>query len=101
MDSTALSGHDYGSVYQAIMATHSDWLRPVGGTTSLGSASKPANAPVIGIFVEGSSKPLDVDYLRELVPGNVKMIRKISASESMVTFGPDWAWGAIIITLWH
>lgn len=96
-----LQGHDYGSVYQAIMATHSDWLRPNGGTTSLGAPGKAGNTPVVGIFIDGSAKPLDMEALRALVPGNVKMIKKIQASESMVTYGPDWAWGAIVITLAH
>ena len=40
-----------------------------------------------------------VEKLEELVPGNVARARRIMASEAMGTYGTQWAWGGIVITL--
>jgi hypothetical protein len=90
MDTTELRGHGYGSVYDAVSARHADWLQARGGTTD------GVRAPVVGVFIEGSTRPYELSYLKEVRPEEIRMVRRLSPSESLQTY--SWPWGAIVIT---
>ena len=53
---------------------------------------------VVGVFFEGESRGYPTSKLADLLPDDVKTIRRIAASESLALYGPDWPWGAIVIT---
>lgn len=90
MDSTELMGHNYSTVYDAVLAAHADWLVPRGG-----GISPMGDAPTVGVYVEGQMRNLTVSYLRGIRPIEVKGIRHMTTSESLGSFG--WPWGAIVI----
>lgn len=96
MDSTEFRRPEFRTVYDAIKARHPDWLVARGGPTSIANASH--QTPVIGVFFEGESRGYPLDKLTELVGGDVRSIRRISSSESLGTYGPDWPWGGVVIT---
>ena len=91
MDTTELVG--FTNLYDAIASRRSDWLRPVGGYRGTGST------PGVGVFIQGQSIGHPVDYMRELRPGEITAIRRIPPSESLHTYGFDWAWGGIVVTM--
>jgi hypothetical protein len=91
-ESTEFRGRGFSNMYDAVASQRSDWLRPVGGDRGTGGT------PVVGVFVEGQRRSYDFDYLRQLRPEDVKLLRRIPPSESLHTYGFDWAWGAIVIT---
>ena len=96
MDTTEFRRPEFGTVYDAVKALHPDWLIARGGPTSLGNSAR--QTPVIGVFFEGESRGYQLDKLTDLVGHEVRSIRRISSSESLATYGPDWPWGGIVIT---
>jgi hypothetical protein len=96
MDTTEFRRPEFRTVYDAIKARHPDWLVARGGPTSIGNTSR--QTPVVGVFFEGESRGYPLDKLTELVGGDVRSIRRISSSESLGTYGPDWPWGGVVIT---
>ena len=96
MDTTEFRRPEFRTIYDAIKARHPDWLVARGGATSLRNTAR--QTPAIGVFVEGESRGYDVYKLTELVVSDVKMVRRISGSESLATYGSDWPWGGIVIT---
>lgn len=83
----------YTNLYDAVASRRPDWLRPMGGDRGVGGS------PVVGVFLEGQRLGHGPEYLRELRPGDVVALRHIPASESLHTYGFDWAWGGIVVTL--
>ena len=83
-------------MYDAVRVLRPDWLQARGGAKTFNGGS---DAAVVGIFIEGRSVGYQPDKLRELVPGNVLRLRRILASESMASYGTQWAWGGIVVTL--
>lgn len=96
MDTTEFRRPEFRTVYDAIKALHPDWLVARGGPTSLTNAAR--QTPVVGVFFENESRGYPLDKLTDLVPGDVRAMRRISASESLGTYGPDWPWGGIVVT---
>jgi len=98
MDTTDLRGSTYRNAYDAITATHPDWLRAAGGTKSLGGTGNGLPA-IVGVFVDGSQRSMGVDYLKSLNVVEVREIKHLSASESLIHYGSEFAFGAIVVTL--
>jgi len=96
MDTTEFRRPEFRTVYDAIKTLHPDWLIARGGPTSLRNAT--SQTPAVGVFFEGESRGYSLDKLTDLVGGDVRAIRRISGSESLGTYGPDWPWGGIVIT---
>jgi hypothetical protein len=116
MDTTDLAGHGYANAYAAVVAARPEWLRAVAGPPSRREANGPdgggrfptsrqvaratgETGAMIGVFVEGSRQPVGLAYLGTLSPQAVLRLQHLSASEAMATYGPEWAWGAIIVRL--
>lgn len=82
-------------MYDAVRVLRPDWLQARGAAkTFYGTA-----APVVGIFIEGRTVGYLPDKLKDFVPGNVLRLRRILASEAMASYGTQWAWGGIVVTL--
>ena len=116
MDSTELIKGNYPNAYAAVMGSRPEWLRaPIGpppqrepGGGGLG-ARFPTNAQVaratgsggqtIGVFVQGTKQAMGISYLNTLPVGYVVWLKHLSPSEAMSVYGPEWAWGAIVVSL--
>ena len=61
--------------------------------------SLPRSAAGIGIFLDDDKQPMAMDYLRTLQVEQVVRIKRLSGSEAMATYGPQWVSGAIVVTL--
>jgi hypothetical protein len=96
MDTAEFRRPEFRTIYDAISALHPEWLRPLGGATSAFNANH--QTPVVGVFFEGDLRGYAVDELRGLVGRDVTLIRRISPSESLGTYGSDWPWGGIVLT---
>ena len=96
MDSTEFRRPEFRSLFDAIKALHPDWLMARGGPTSLGNSAR--QTPVVGVFVEGDPRGYGLDKLSELTTRDASRIRRITSTESLATYGPDWPWGGIVIT---
>ena len=96
MDTTEFRRPEFRTVYDAIKTLHPDWLLARGGATSLTNASR--QTPTVGVFFEGESRAYSIDKLTELLGGDIRAVRRISGAESLGTYGPDWPWGAIVVT---
>src|SRR5512143_433400 len=96
MDTMEFRRPEFRTVYDAIRALRPDWLLARGGPTSLRNPAR--QAPTVGVFFEGESRGYSLDKLSDLVGGDVRSLRRISPSESLATYGPDWPWGGIVIT---
>jgi hypothetical protein len=90
MDSTELRSNDYSTVYDAISARRANWLLPRGGPTG-------SRAPELGVWIEGSTQPRGVAFLRNLRPIDIRQVRRLSTTESLHTY--SWPWGGLVITL--
>lgn len=114
LDSTELVGHGYANTYVAIQAARPAWLRvPIGpptprdngrGNTRFPTAAQVARATgdgpgAIGVFLDGSTQPQGTGYLTSTPVEQIARLRHLSASEAMSTYGPQWAWGAIVVRL--
>jgi len=114
LDSAEMAGHGYPTTYVAIQSARPAWLRvPIGPPAQRdnggGSARFPTSAQVaraggdganaIGVFLEGSTQPQGIGYLTSTPVEQIARLRHLSASEAMSTYGPQWAWGAIVIRL--
>ena len=97
MDSTEFRRPEFRTVYDAVRTLHPDWLQARGGATSLSNTTM--QTPVVGVFIEGEGRGYGVEKLAEYVGRDVKSIRHISASESLGTYGAQWPWGGIVVTL--
>ena len=95
MDTVEFRRPEFRTIYDAIQAVHPDWLLARGAA---GPRTPTRQNPTVGVFFEGESRGYTLDKLADLVGGDVRSIRRISASESLGTYGPDWAWGGIVIT---
>ena len=96
MDTTEFRRPEFRTIYDAIRARHPDWLLARGGPTSFGNAAR--QTPVVGVFIDGESRGYGLEKLTEFVGNDVVLIRRISSSESLATYGSDWPWGGIVIT---
>jgi hypothetical protein len=96
MDTTEFRRPEFRTIYDAIKALHPDWLLARGGATPSRMSARQTAA--VGVFFEGESRGYTLDKLMDLLGGDVRSIRRISASESLGTYGSEWAWGGIVIT---
>lgn len=118
LDATEIAGRGYANTYVAVSAARPEWLRVITGPPTATSANGrgngtnarfPTAAQVaratgessnsIGVFVEGSKQPEGMNYLSSLAVEHVASLKHISGSEAMAMYGPEWAWGAIIVRL--
>jgi hypothetical protein len=76
----------------AIQRLHPDWLRVVGGPTSTRQAA------VVGVFIDGDMRGYTVDKLADYSPDEIKLVRRISPTESVGTYGASWRWGGVVLT---
>ena len=76
----------------AVQRLHPEWLRVVGGPTST------RQAPMVGVFVDGDMRGYPLDKLTEYAPDEIKLVRRISPTESVATYGSSWPWGGIVLT---
>jgi hypothetical protein len=84
---------EFRTVQDALRVLRPDWLQPRGGSRTFGGT------PVLGVFIEGQDKGYGVEKLQELLTANVRRVRRINASESMATYGTQWAWGGLVVTM--
>ena len=96
MDTTEFRRPQFRTIYDAIRALHPDWLMARGGPTSFRNTAR--QTPLVGVFIDGESRGYTLDKLTEFVGNDVLMVRRISGSESLATYGSDWPWGGIVIT---
>ena len=114
MDSTELITGNYANAYAAVMAARPEWLRapigpplardPGGGRdarfpTAAQVARATSGGSPIGVFVQGSKQAMSLGYLNTLPVGYVAWLKHLSPSEAMSIYGPERAWGAIIVSL--
>lgn len=83
-------------MYDAVRVLRPDWLQARGGPRTFTAG---AQQPVVGIFIEGRTVGYLPDKLKDFVPGNVLRLRRILPSEAMASYGTQWAWGGIVVTL--
>jgi hypothetical protein len=114
MDSSELVGSTYANAYAAVMAARPEWLRapigpppprePAGGRDvrfpTAGQVARATNGgTTIGVFVQGGKQALGISYLNTLPVHQVAWLKHLSPSEAMSVYGPEWAWGAIVVGL--
>jgi hypothetical protein len=116
LDSTDLIGHGYSNTLVAVQSARPAWLRvPIGPPAQRDNGRGATNARFptaaqvaratgdgptpIGVFLEGSKQQMGMSYLGSTPVESIAQLRHLSASESMSTYGPEWAWGAIVVRL--
>jgi hypothetical protein len=115
MDSTELVGHGYSNTYTAVTAARPEWLRapigpppprdPSGGrgarfpTAAQVARATGEGSATIGVFVEGAKQAMGISYLNSLAVEQVAWLKHLGPSEAMSIYGPEWAWGAIVVRL--
>ncbi|HEY4304990.1 MAG TPA: hypothetical protein VGM82_11015 [Gemmatimonadaceae bacterium] len=118
LDSIEIVGHGFGNTAVAITNLRPEWLQAVPGPSTQRdngrgntgmSARFPTAAQVeratgggsntIAVFLEGSKQQLGLAYLNSLPVEQVALLRNLRPPEAMATYGPEWAWGAIIVRL--
>lgn len=90
MDTAELRGHNFSTVYDAISARHADWLLPRGGPSG-------GRNPTLGVWIEGSTRSLGVEYLRTIRPVDIGQVRRLSTTESLHSY--NWPWGGLVLSL--
>jgi len=88
MDSTMLWTGNYGTVYDAITAQHSDWLLARGGPSG-------GRLPELGVWVDASLRSRGVDYLKSIRPTDIRSIKRLSPTETLSSY--SWPWGGLLI----
>jgi hypothetical protein len=86
MTSEEMKARNYANVYEAVKAWHPDWL------------AVPDAGAKIGVFYARERVDLGLDHLRALTPDGVADVRHMTAEQSASAFGPEWRWGAIVLT---
>lgn len=116
LDSTELLDRGYPNTFAAVNSARPEWLRPPvappvqrGGDPSGRTQRFPtaaqvdrvsnASAGTIGVFVEGTKQAMGISYLNSLPTASVAVLKHLSASEAMSMYGPEWAYGAIVVRL--
>jgi hypothetical protein len=87
----------FSNLYDAIFRLRPEWLRARGGSKSVHNPSR--QVPVVGIFIEGEGRGYSIEKLFDLSPEVVRSVRFIHPSESMASYGTEWAWGGIVVTI--
>lgn len=53
----------------------------------------------MGVFIDGSQRSMGLDYLKSVNVAEVREVRHLSASESLVHYGADYSFGAVVVVL--
>jgi hypothetical protein len=91
--SAELRATGHRNVYESLQYLHPEWLRPANDTLK-GYALEAK----VGVFDAGDRVDLGLDYLRRLQPADVVRLTYLDRTESESAFGPEYRWGAIVIT---
>jgi hypothetical protein len=87
----------FSNLYDAIFRLRPEWLRARGGSKSVYDRSK--QVPVVGIFIEGEGRGYTIEKLFDVSPEVVRSVRFIQPSEAMASYGTEWVWGGIVVTI--
>jgi hypothetical protein len=87
----------FSNLYDAVFRLRPEWLRARGGSKSVYDRSR--QVPVLGIFIEGEGRGYTIEKLYDIAPEAVRSLRRIEPSESMASYGTQWAWGGIVVSL--
>lgn len=96
LDSTEFRRAEFRTIADAIRVLRPDWIAVDRMTRDPRAAD---SQPVIGVFIEGHGRGYPVEKLAEYLPSDVRSVRRILASESRATYGPQWGWGGVVLTL--
>jgi hypothetical protein len=96
LDSTEFRRAEFRTIGDAIRVLRPDWIAVDKMTRDPRAAD---SQPVIGVFIEGHGRGYPVEKLAEYLPTDVRSVRRILASESRATYGPQWGWGGVVLTL--
>ena len=116
IDSVEITSAGYSNAYVAVISARPEWLRaPLGppaqrdpnNTGSRGArfptaaqiAKATSDASAVGVFVQGGKQAMGLAYLNSLPVTQVAWLKHLGPSEAMSIYGPEWAWGAIIVQL--
>lgn len=113
IDSIEIVSGGYANAYAAVLAARPEWLRapigpppprePGGRDVRFPTAAQVARATrestSLGVFVDGTKQAMGVSYLNTLPVTHVAWLKHLSPSEAMSIYGPEWAWGAILVRL--
>jgi hypothetical protein len=99
MDTLEFRNKNFRTIFDAIRATHPDWLNATGGTTKLQTSTGGQNTPTLGIFIEGQSRTQPMEYLTRLTPEEVRSVRRIGPSEALSLY--SWPWASVVVTPGH
>jgi hypothetical protein len=91
MDSTEFRRPEFRNMLDAVQRLRPEWLRAIGPTSARQTA-------VVGVFIEGDMRGFPIDKLSEYTPDDIKLVRRISPTESVGTYGSAWSWGGIVLT---
>ncbi len=96
MEASEFRRAEFHTIYDAIKVLRPDWLQARGAVRTVGGG---AEAAVVGVFIEGQARGWTLDKLQEYNVAAVQRVRRILASEAMASYGTEWAWGGIVVTL--
>ena len=97
LESADFQKPEFQTMYDVIHTLRPDWMVAHGGEKSTMHMS--TGDPVVGVFIEGQQHGYGMDKLGELKPAEVASVRFMRAGDTMAIYGPQWAWGGIIVTL--
>jgi hypothetical protein len=88
----------FRTIGEALGVLRPDWLQIRASIKSTDPRTASAN-PILGVFIEGQAKGFTLEKLTEYTVDEVRSVRRILPSESMASYGPQWGWGGIVLTL--
>jgi hypothetical protein len=88
MDSSMLWYGNYGTVYDALTAQHSDWLLARGGPSG-------GRLPEVGVWLDASQRSRGVDFLKSVRPTDIRSVKRLSPTETLSSY--NWPWGGLLI----
>jgi hypothetical protein len=98
LDSTEFRKSQFRTIDDALRVLRPEWFQIRATIKSTDSRSASAN-PIIGVFIEGQARGYSLEKLTEYNVDQVHSARRILPSESMASYGTQWGWGGIVLTL--